>query len=161
MQHTSKNNITSLDELISKINIIMPTDDMMTCYDLLDAYTGDCWKNFKFIDKNISQEYKKILVYKNDNFDIYVITWYPKQSSKFHDHSNNGCIFKVLEGSILEVRKYIDNNIKSHTMYNVNQVTYINNNEGIHKITNPTDNIAVTLHIYSPPNYICTTYDDL
>ncbi|RMZ69927.1 cysteine dioxygenase [Pyrenophora seminiperda CCB06] len=78
-------------------------------------------------------------------------------------HANAHCIMKVLKGSLTETRfatpKIED--VLSHrpmtklreTTYTENQVTYMADTLGVHRISNPDPKeYAVSLHLYTPPN---------
>jgi len=53
--------------------------------------------------------------------------------------------------------------VKRETIYRENEVTYMSDTLGLHKVSNPDpDEIAVSLHLYTPPNaavYGCHTFD--
>jgi cysteine dioxygenase len=100
--------------------------------------------------------YHRTRVFSNDDFEIFVITWNKLQQSKIHDHSENGCYMLILEGELVE-ELYNDDTSSlpiQTTTYKKGNVSYIHNDIGYHRILNKTANIAVSLHIYSPPNHI-------
>ena len=128
---------------------------------IINKYNNNDWKSYTINSKNSNEiNYNKQLVDKNDDFDMYIITWYGNRESLIHDHSENGCIYKVLQGTIIE--KLYDNslNFKDEKILSENMIGYIDNNMGYHKILNNTDDISITLHIYSPPNYKTTYFTD-
>ena len=106
-------------------------------------------------------KYTRHQIFKNDRLDCYLLFWQPKAVSKIHDHPDNGCYLKVLDGYLIETRytfrnknlKKINNNILIK-----NSVSYIDDTKGIHSIYNPTNMIVPSLHVYSPPNYIANIY---
>lgn len=150
------NSTDSLQKLIECVKTKMPVDDVDSCYDLMKNYNGDDWKNYVcYKDDN----YNRALVYKDDNFDLRVISWNVKQSSPFHDHANNGCLFKVLDGSVKETRKD-DKSLSTEMCCGKGDVNYISNKLGIHKIESLYNKTAVTLHLYSPPDYQCNIIDE-
>ena len=53
---------------------------------------------------DINKNYYKNCVYKNELYDIYIVSWMPNKKSTIHDHPKNGCLFKVLKGKIQEIR---------------------------------------------------------
>lgn len=102
--------------------------------------------------------YHRSKVFENDSFEIYIITWNTYQRSQFHDHSEYGCYAIVLLGTIMEEILDNDNTVVKTSTHNEGTVTYIDNNIGLHKISNTSStNIAVTLHVYSPPNHKAKT----
>lgn len=139
-----------MDKLIKQIgNTLKNQNNLKTCYDFLKKYKSNDYKKFvKFSDIN----YKKNLVYRNTDFEVFVVCWTPKQKTLIHDHSENGCLFKVLEGNIVEYR-YNHNKSANYYQHNVGSVEYIDNQIGIHKMDNDSKTNCITLHIYSPPNY--------
>ena len=78
----------------------------------------------------------------------------PNQKSTIHNHSENGCLFKILKGNIQENHYNTDNLKKiSQKILSINDVNYISNNMYYHQMINLDNDITVSLHIYSPPNY--------
>lgn len=75
-----------------------------------------------------------------------------------HSHANAHCIMKILKGSLTETRyawPTIDLNnsedrhmqVISEKTYQVDQVTYMSDKLGLHRILNPDkENYAVSLH---------------
>jgi cysteine dioxygenase len=70
-----------------------------------------------------------------------------------HDHADAHCLMKVLKGTLKETRfDFPKNNttplvIIKETVYRKDQVTYMADELGLHKISNPDPmNIAVSLH---------------
>lgn len=83
----------------------------------------------------------------------------PGKGSPIHDHANAHCVMKILKGSLKE-SLYAASPISGRgprlvkeTIYNSNEVTYIHDKIGLHKISNPsTTDVAVSLHLYTPPH---------
>ena len=124
-------------------------------YILKDYNHNDYSEYVNFDDKN----YKRNLIFKNSNYEILLICWKPGQSSKIHDHPKNGCIFKMLEGQLSEFIYNQDLQLTQSTNLNKNTVGYIDDEKGYHKIVNDLKKNAVSIHIYSPPNYKAGVYD--
>jgi cysteine dioxygenase len=131
-----------MENLIESINEHLKNKDLFSSRKILCNYNKDDWRNYVSFD-NI--HYKRNLVYKNDIFEIILICWKKNQESPIHDHPENGCIFKVLEGSIIELKK---NSIRT---LNINDIGY-SIGKNVHQIKAIQD--TITLHVYSPPNYI-------
>jgi len=83
---------------------------------------------------------------------------------------------KILRGQLVETRYALPtvhlNNDEDTPLqfigqqtYEKNEVTYMSDQLGLHKISNPSPNeYAVSLHLYTPPNaavYGCNTFDEL
>jgi len=145
-------NITSIEQL-SQLLLHNINDDhacLKNCECLLKAYVGDDWK--KYIEINNST-YNKNIVISNEIFDIVVITWNVNQCSKIHDHPKNGCLVKILQGELQEDLFELNLNEIKHLSTNIlqyNNISYNESNKIVHKISNAGNEIAVSLHIYSP-----------
>jgi cysteine dioxygenase len=70
-----------------------------------------------------------------------------------HDHADAHCLMKVLKGTLKETRFDFPRNnatppvIIKETTYKEGQVTYMADELGLHKISNPDpENVAVSLH---------------
>jgi cysteine dioxygenase len=89
-------------------------------------------------------------------------------------HANAHCIMKVLKGRLTETRfaTPTDEDIQNkrpmtkirETTYSENQVTYMADTLGTHRISNPDPTeYAVSLHLYTPPNaatYGCNVFNE-
>lgn len=150
------NNIRQLKKSIDKLfmlnnNILLNNKDI---YSLINQYNGTDWK--KYVNLNYNNDYnKKFVLYGKDNlYDMYIITWINTCFSKIHNHSDNGCIMKLLNGK-LEENLYDNklNLINNKIIYN-QDITYIDDNIGYHSLRNKNlNNYSVSLHIYSPSNF--------
>ncbi|KAE8352507.1 RmlC-like cupin domain-containing protein [Aspergillus coremiiformis] len=97
----------------------------------------------------------------NRKANILLLVWNPGKGSPIHDHANAHCIMKVLAGELTETVYHPPNvndessplTLKHQKRYQADQVTYISDAIGLHRVHNPSPNqVAVSLHIYTPPN---------
>ncbi|GAD95892.1 cysteine dioxygenase [Paecilomyces variotii No. 5] len=98
----------------------------------------------------------------NHKANILLLVWNPGKGSPIHDHADAHCIMKVLSGELHEtVYETPDTEsghtkpliVKSSTTHKTNEVTYISDKIGLHRVHNPSSNkVAVSLHLYTPPN---------
>lgn len=70
-----------------------------------------------------------------------------------HDHADAHCLMKVLKGTLKETRFNFPGTaspameVIKDTNYEAGQVTYMSDELGLHKISNPDEgNVAVSLH---------------
>lgn len=134
-------------------------------YDLkhiMQSYSGLDWVTHINFDSNM---YSKSTVFINDIIEIAVISWDTKQSSLIHDHPDNGCLLKVMFGEITENKYYFDKTEEiqklvyiNSEIHLINSISYISGKDIVHNIS--TENRAITLHIYSPSNYIQNFFTD-
>jgi cysteine dioxygenase len=119
-----------------------------------------------------------------------VLCWNEQKASPIHDHAGAHCIMviykfsyiekKVLQGELTEtqyhwpneqqsesesdcdqnVPRLIKMKVKLETTLKRNEVTYMHDNIGLHRIANKTDKPAVSLHLYTPSYEYCKTFDE-
>lgn len=98
----------------------------------------------------------KLMEFSNDKFEIVLICWDEKSETLIHDHPNNGCVLYLIDG-VLEEELY-NKSLKliKKSVYMPKNVSYMDNSKGYHKIK--CQKKAISLHIYSPPNYEIKTF---
>lgn len=153
-----KNNILTLNKNMNQIIESIQVQGFHKSPEILQEYNktninNNDWLQYVTINPH---HYHRSKVYADDIFEIFVITWNMKQQSKIHDHSDNGCYMLMLQGKLVE-EIYDSNDIVSPTKISCFEegfVGYIDNTMGYHRIQNLSDtDIAVSLHVYSPPNH--------
>jgi hypothetical protein len=152
-----------LNELINNLNndLSMPDNKNKKLYHFshyLEIYNGNEWMNkVKF---NPNENYTRNLLYRDREFEIFVICWNPNQESKIHNHANRGCLMKTLQGELLN--EVYTKNLKLLNIGHMykDTVKYIHDDMGYHKIINGNQQ-TVTMHIYSPPKFEATTFSKL
>ncbi|KAA8644683.1 putative cysteine dioxygenase Cdo1 [Aspergillus tanneri] len=131
---------------------------------LMECYTSNPeeWQQFALGDP--SRRYTRNLIDEgNGKSNLLILVWSPGKGSVIHDHANSHCVMKILKGSLQEtLYAWPDKNkinqgepsppqIKRVTTYDENQVTYMSDKLGLHKVSNPDpDNFAVSLHRMYP-----------
>lgn len=145
----------TLNELFDKImEQINNNISIVKCMNILKEYQGTDWKEYI---KFCKLKYQRNLVKKNDVIEMLILCWHTGQESKIHDHPENGCIVKVLQGELEEecyAKTDKEFKLTSVNKLQENDVSYQKGETGLHNIKNNSTKIhAITLHIYSPPNY--------
>lgn len=151
--------ITNLTEIIDILNLDIENKkfNLLSYKQLFKKYNGNDWKNYIDIqDKN--KNYNKVTIYSTDKYELKLITWFPKKISPIHDHPNNGCILKLLEGQLKEYIYSLNLELINKQILNENEVGYIDNKIGLHKIVNLIDCFSYSLHLYSPSNHQMQIY---
>lgn len=120
--------------------------------------------------------YTRNLVFHNEHMDVILMCWPSGVVSSIHDHDSSSCWVVVVEGVVHEVqylppvydRRFIESEMRNPTgargkcsvlkqanvaKLSVGGVTssYVNNDQGLHRIENRTEKPAYTLHVYAPP----------
>ena len=134
--------------------------NLMSHYTSLESH----WQEYAFADS--SRNYTRNLVDEgNGKSNLLIVVWNPGKGSPIHDHANAHCVMKILKGSLKETTYKMplasDKNsgtttppeATQETIYKTDEVTYISDQIGLHKIANASDTeIAVSLHLYTPPH---------
>ena len=135
---------------------------------------------------------RNLIATDNETYTLLLMCWNPGKFSPIHDHPCDGCWMRVVQGSIREIRyeKKEETNSLSCTSDNTfvgknaiaifylvtwfcissspsnivkeSEHTFIDDNQGYHKIGNPSENqMAMTIHLYSPPIKQCHVWMDV
>ena len=151
--------INNLEILREKIKEEMNTNSNIetnSTLKILSNYKGNDWEKYIKLD---DKKYSKVKVCEENSFDMFVITWNKEQQCPIHDHSSNGCIYKIMKGSLEET--IFNKNLEWTHRINMyeNCSGYISDKIGYHSMKNTNDDISVSLHIYSPPGYITNYFN--
>ncbi|XP_013097320.1 cysteine dioxygenase type 1 isoform X2 [Stomoxys calcitrans] len=139
------------------------------------------WKKFAKFDR---YKYTRNLVDAgNGKFNLMILCWGEGHGSTIHDHSDSHCFMKMLKGELMETRyswpesttakDHLENlkegeefeyhdalQVLGKTTMGVNEVAYINDNLGLHRVENPShSDTAVSLHLYCPPFDTCSMFE--
>jgi len=163
--------IESLEELQSHLHDVFQSDEVNIemVETLMKSYKSNPqdWKRFAKFDR---YRYTRNLVDEgNGKFNLMLLCWGEGHGSAVHDHADAHCFMKILDGSLSEVRfdwpKEEDNEETglrelSRTMLRTNEVCYINDSLGLHRVENTSHTEpAVSLHLYCPPFSSCSMFD--
>ncbi|KAG8223283.1 hypothetical protein J437_LFUL001560 [Ladona fulva] len=121
----------------------------------------------------------------NGKFNLMILCWGEGHGSAIHDHADAHCFMKMLQGNLSEVRfawpevsEVEDKENHSgditgagpkegeglqeigRTTLKLNDVCYINDSLGLHRVENPSHTEgAVSLHLYCPPFDKCSVFN--
>ncbi|KAK2000465.1 cysteine dioxygenase type I [Colletotrichum falcatum] len=133
------------------------------------------WGGFALADA--SRAYTRNLVDEgNGKSNLLILVWTPGKSSPIHSHSNAHCLMKILKGELTETRYDFPQSRKglgeseggchmdvvAESTYTANEVAYMSDDLGVHKVWNKSSDFAVSLHLYTPPNIVrngCYVFD--
>jgi len=140
----------------------------------MTSYASDAadWSRFGLADT--SRGYTRNLVdVGNGKTNLLVLVWSPGRGSLVHDHAHAHCLMRVLRGELQETRYRLPADydaaaptppgVVKRTRYHEGEVTYMSDELGLHKIENPGTELAVSLHLYTPPNAAregCNVFDE-
>ncbi|KAL9488689.1 hypothetical protein ACSS6W_000966 [Trichoderma asperelloides] len=140
--------------------------------ELMRAYDGGDMQWSKYAFGDASRGYTRNLVDEgNGKSNLLVLVWSPGKGSPIHDHGNAHCLMKILRGDLTETRYAFPEDdepegpmtVISEKTYRENQVTYMADELGLHRVSNRGSDFAVSLHLYTPPNVArqgCHIFDE-
>ncbi|KAL4779681.1 RmlC-like cupin domain-containing protein [Aspergillus varians] len=164
----------TFEELVQDLSIALgpssglDSDDVdpLDIQHLMESYTSNQEDWLPFALGDTKKSYTRNLIDEgNGKSNLLILVWNPGRGSAIHDHANAHCVMKVLKGTLQEtLYTWPDQNKVEHglsspplvmkeTTYGENQVTYMSDKLGLHKIHNPDPkDVAISLHLYTPPN---------
>lgn len=100
-------------------------------------------------------------------WELLLLTWLPNQRTPIHDHGGSRCWMVVQSGSLcLKNFKPAPQDdsplvcVEGARDFHAGSADYIDDELGVHSITNRASEPAVSLHLYSPPVPHCRVYDE-
>ncbi|KAK6606857.1 hypothetical protein ACHAO1_000327 [Botrytis cinerea] len=172
--------VADLSQILGPSSGLTSADvDVQQLRSLMERYISneDEWRKYAFAD--LSRGYTRNLVDEgNGKSNLLILVWSPGKGSPLHDHADAHCLMKVLSGTLSETQYTFPSvsapasgsttstssstasqppntppTVIKTTTYTANQVTYMSDDLGLHRISNPDpENVAVSLHLYTPPN---------
>ena len=87
----------------------------------------------------------------NEWMKAVLIHWTPGTLSSIHGHPTGGCVFKVFDGMLDELRYTCDDQpqLLSSSWMSAGAIGYIDDRLGYHAVGNSSDRSAVSLHVYA------------
>jgi cysteine dioxygenase len=116
------------------------------------------------------RRYTRNLIYRDDLFELIALCWEPHTESPIHNHSGQLCWLSIQRGALrLENFTSLDGPGPGSGIRLVPAGGIERAGEGvldlqqgdnaIHRVSNPFDEPAVSLHVYSRPYDVCLAYD--
>jgi cysteine dioxygenase len=102
-------------------------------------------------DVLMDNRYSRHTVFLDEDIEILLLCWPAGSSSTMHDHGESSCWLRVLIGQVHEARHLTADDRRVTERLSPGDATYINNGCGLHQISNRSDSMAVTIHVYAPP----------
>lgn len=110
--------------------------------------------------------YGRNLVCRKENYELLVLSWLPNQSTPIHDHNGQRSWMWIHSGK-LTLRNYRHSKDKKEGLQicgpdqivRAGELTYIDDQIGLHEIVNSSGKPAVSLHLYAEPISQCRCFD--
>jgi len=162
--------VETLDQLIEELHVLFSGESVNVdqIYALMRSYKSNPaeWRKYAVADRN---KYTRNLVNAgNGKFNLMILCWGEGHGSSIHDHADSHCFMKMLDGALTELRyDWPDENTENEALkpaskatLNLNDVCYINDSLGLHRVENSSHtDPAVSLHLYCPPFDSCSMFD--
>ena len=119
----------------------------------------------------LPRRYTRNLIYRNDLFELIALCWAPQTQSPIHNHAGQLCWVSIQEGALrFENFSSLDGAGPGRVRLapaggleraGVGCLDLRGLEDGIHRVSNPFDTPAISLHIYSRPYDSCLAYDPI
>lgn len=106
--------------------------------------------------------YHRKLLFKNDQTEVLVMNWANGRVCSPHDHGESFGLIEIVTGTAthhLYTLNQIDSPVQYHSRVEAKKSRYFMARNSIHAMGNLTEDLLVTLHIYTPPIYNMKVYD--
>jgi len=111
--------------------------------------------------------YGRNLVYRNEHFELAVLTWLPGHRTPIHDHANQRC-WMFIESGELTFKNYESPTSETSPLVSLGRAEkrksgahiYIDDDLAIHAITNASSKPAVSVHLYAGPISECRIFNE-
>ncbi len=151
--------LQTLDDLITALsegerttynNIIHSIDFPTSVFEKYSSWSDDCYTRNCIVD--------------NEKFELILICWCEGHETPIHDHGGEECWVKVIDGELKETiyRKNESEEltlIKS-TISKSNEITYMKDFMGFHRLENIANKKSISLHLYAKPIRKCNVFDE-
>ncbi|NMM47935.1 cysteine dioxygenase [Marinigracilibium pacificum] len=103
------------------------------------------------INNMISNEEDSHVLIENELMKVVLIHWAPGKISSIHGHPKGGCVFKVIYGSLEELRYTSDDSpeLLARSTYRSGAIAYIDDSIAMHAVGNPFREHAISIHAYT------------
>lgn len=107
-------------------------------------------------------ERRRYLVRAAPEFEIILMLWGPKAVTPIHDHSDSRCWMRLLEGKLTETtfRGEAPEEVETNVFQKETHL-FIDDKIGFHRLTNPEDKMAASLHLYAKPLHSSRYFDEV
>src|SRR4051812_49322121 len=96
-------------------------------------------------------------LYAETGLDVWLLTWLPGQFTDLHDHGSSAAAFSVVRGQLEEAR-YVASGALQISACTPDEPTRVERGV-VHDVRAVGDELAVSIHAYSPPLTQMTYYD--
>lgn len=108
--------------------------------------------------------YTRNCIVDTEKFELILICWCEGHRTAIHDHGGEECWVKVIEGEFKETiykqDKNGDLNLVKTAVSRANEITYMKDFMGFHRLENIAPKRSMSLHLYAKPIRTCNMFDE-
>ncbi len=150
--------ISTVDMLIAKL-ASCTGDEFVNLVNYLALNADDLSTYITWHDR----EYTRNCIVRTDAYELLLLCWEPGHATPVHCHGGEECWVVVIEGGLVENRYILDENnipkLNQSVKVGSHDVSYMNDDIGLHSLHNETSQRAITLHLYMNPIDLCKIYN--
>lgn len=106
-------------------------------------------------------ERRRYLIEATTDFEILLMLWGAEAETPIHDHSGSRCWMRLLRGKLTETtfRGELPEEIETN-VFRQDVNLFIEDQLGFHRLTNPDNIPAISLHLYAKPLRVSRYFDE-
>lgn len=110
-----------------------------------------------------SESYTRNCIVDSESFELILLCWEKGQITPIHDHGGEECWVRIIEGefkeTIYKAEAGVLNIVKS-SISKTNDITYMIDFMGFHRLENLSNKRSMSLHLYAKPIRNCNLFDE-
>lgn len=150
--------ITSLSHLLNWLDNNDPRNFESIATEIqLDATSFEPYISWK------PDRYTRNCIIRADNYELLLLCWSKGQGSSIHSHNGEQCWVYNIQGRLKETRYDLVEGIPTPTAVHCleeRQLSYMSDAIGLHKLENPYNDSALSLHLYANPIDACSSWNE-
>jgi cysteine dioxygenase len=108
--------------------------------------------------------YTRNCILDTEEFELILICWNQGQQTQIHDHGGEECWVKIIEGELKETiykqNEVGEVHLVKTTVSKKNEITYMKDFMGFHRLENESKKRSISLHLYAKPIRTCRMFDE-
>lgn len=108
--------------------------------------------------------YTRNCIVDTEKFQLILLCWCEGHRTAIHDHGGEECWVKIIEGEFKETIYKQDKNghlnLVKTAISKANEISYMKDFMGFHRLENIANKRSMSLHLYAKPIRICNMFDE-
>lgn len=150
-------------EHINKLISLLSNTTVEDYNDILDTFDFEA-VDFKPFQSWAAKKYTRNCLYRDVHFELILLCWEEGQETAIHGHDGEDCWVYLLEGAMEEVLFSLNDHsqLEQIVVQSIvpNQLTFMNDKLGFHKLRNVNHGRSMSLHVYAKPIERCHYFDE-